>query len=522
MPSVPSYPGVYVEELPGNGRTITGVATSIIAMVGRTRRGPLNRPVRIASFAEFERIFGGLWDDAPLTFAALHCFRNGGREMLVVRVANGATTCSATLPNDAGGDSLVLEAATSIDGETRADPGAWATTLVAAVDYDSADGTPLVAPLFNLTLTDLATGVREAHLNLAADSASPRFATRVLGASSRLARVASSDGTRPAVTPPGAPVPFLDASVAPATADGAAITAEQVVSGSSLEAAREGLFALEHADLFNILCLPPYAPNADVEAQDLPAALAYCARRRAILLVDPPAAVSTVDAARAFVHGLPRSENAALYFPRLLAPNPLHANRVEPYAPCGAVAGVLARTDARRGVWKTPAGLEATLDGITALAARLTDRENGTLNALGVNCLREFPGTGQVVWGGRTLCGADGPPSQWKYLAVRRTALFLEQSLYRGLQWAAFEPNGEPLWAQIRQAVEPFLHALFRQGAFQGASAREAFFVKCGSETTTPGDIEQGIINILVGFAPLKPAEFVIIALKQKAGPPAA
>ena len=241
-----------------------------------------------------------------------------------------------------------------------------------------------------------------------------------------------------------------------------------------------------------------------------------------MLLVDPPAATDTVAEATTFANALTRSENAAFYFPRILAPNPLRENRVEAYAPCGAVAGVLARTDASRGVWKTPAGLDATLNGAAGLAARLTDLENGTLNPQGINCLREFPVAGRVVWGGRTLRGADQLASEWKYLAVRRTALFLEESLYRGTQWVVFEPNDEPLWAQIRLNVGAFMNNLFRQGAFQGTSPRDAYFVKCDGESTTQNDINLGIVNIVVGFAPLKPAEFVIVKLQQMAGQTAA
>lgn len=517
MPAVLSYPGVYIEELPSGVRTLTGVATSITAMVGRTRRGPLNRPVRVFSFGEFERVFGGLWDDAPLTFAALQCFQNGGSDMLVVRVALNATACTATLPHDGGGGNLVLEAATSVTGSSTADPGTWATQVQAAVDYAGAGATTLAAPLFNLTLTHLGTGARESYFNVSADAASPRFVTQVLQTSSLLARVVSGDGTRPAVT--GAtPVDFVDGSVAPATADGDAVTASQVVTGGSLEANREGIYALEHADLFNILCLPPYSATADVQAGDLANAHSYCTRRRAMLLIDPPAATNSVATAQTFANSLTRTENAAFYFPRILAPNPLRENRVQAFAPCGAVAGILARTDASRGVWKTPAGLDATVNGATGLAARLTDLENGTLNPQGINCLREFPVAGRVVWGGRTLRGADQLASEWKYLAVRRTALFLEESLYRGTQWVVFEPNDEPLWAQIRLNIGGFMNNLFRQGAFQGKSPREAFFVKCDSETTTQNDINLGIVNIVVGFAPLKPAEFVIVKLQQMAG----
>ena len=245
-----------------------------------------------------------------------------------------------------------------------------------------------------------------------------------------------------------------------------------------------------------------------------------------MLLVDAPrnwdvaGAVGGIVAFRGAIGSL---KNSALYFPRLRIVDPLRDNQLEEFAPCGVVAGVIARTDASRGVWKAPAGIETTLGGVLELsingsAGGLTDGENGQLNPLGVNCLRNMPGIGHVAWGARTLEGADALASQWKYLPVRRLALFIEESLFRGTQWVVFEPNDEPLWAQIRLNIGAFLQNLFRQGAFQGRTPREAYFVKCDRETTTQTDINMGIVNIHVGFAPLKPAEFVVIRVQQIAG----
>ena len=215
---------------------------------------------------------------------------------------------------------------------------------------------------------------------------------------------------------------------------------------------------------------------------------------------------------------LARSENAAIYYPLIRAPDPNEENRYRTFAPCGVIAGIIAKTDAQRGIWKAPAGMEAILAGVPELEYRMTDEENGTLNPLGVNCLRVLPVAGRVVWGARTMKGADRLANQWKYLPVRRVALYIEESLYRGTQWAVFEPNDEPLWAQIRLNVGAFMHDLFRKGAFQGSTPKEAYLVKCDKETTTQTDIDRGIVNIVVGFAPLKPAEFVIIKIQQLAG----
>ena len=218
------------------------------------------------------------------------------------------------------------------------------------------------------------------------------------------------------------------------------------------------------------------------------------------------------------VSGFSREENAAIFFPRIIASDPLEEGRTRIFVPCGAVAGIIAKIDTQRGVWKAPAGIEATLIGVSDLQVRLTDPENGDLNKEGINCLRIIPAAGKVVWGSRTMKGADRLANQWKYLSVSRTALFIEESLYRGTQWVVFEPNDEPLWSQIRLNVGAFMQDLFRKGAFQGRTPKEAYLVKCDKETTTQYDIDRGIVNILVGFAPLKPAEFVMIKIQQLAG----
>jgi hypothetical protein len=245
-----------------------------------------------------------------------------------------------------------------------------------------------------------------------------------------------------------------------------------------------------------------------------------------MLIVDPPAEWGAkpnfASSARASLTGLgltgTNARYGAIYFPRVRQADPLREGRLDTFVPCGVVAGVMARTDADRGVWKAPAGIDAAMNGVRDLQVNLSDMENGNLNQLGINCLRSFPVVGRVVWGARTLRGADELADEYKYVPVRRLALFLEESLYRGLKWVVFEPNDEPLWSSIRVNVGAFMHNLFRQGAFQGTTPREAYLVKCDSETTTQNDINLGIVNILVGFAPLKPAEFVVVKIQQLAG----
>ena len=307
-----------------------------------------------------------------------------------------------------------------------------------------------------------------------------------------------------------------------------------MIQGSGV-APKTGLHAFDEADIINLLCVPPYTVldggglplpvitgnmvlNGDVEDAVRIAALDYAKGRRAIFLVDPPSRWTTKDDPDPDALGISLDENAALYFPRIMSPDSLQEGRLGTYVPSGVMAGLMARNDAQRGVWKAPAGIEATLKGVPALTVQLTDAENGELNPRGINCLRTFKGVGRVAWGARTMRGADILSDQWKYLPVRRLALFLEESLYRGSQWVVFEPNDEPLWAQIRLNFGAFMHNLFRQGAFQGSSPKDAYLVKCDSETTTQNDINQGIVNIIVGFAPLKPAEFVIIKIQQLAG----
>jgi phage tail sheath protein FI len=270
-------------------------------------------------------------------------------------------------------------------------------------------------------------------------------------------------------------------------------------------------------DIFNLLVLPRGAGQDDAARRALwgPAS-AFCQRERAFLIVDAPSDWATVDDAAA---GIPNmrlgavTDHAGIYWPGLRV-----ASRTQPIDPGGTIAGIMARTDTRRGVWKAPAGLEASILGISGLQHRVSDAENGVTNPQAVNTLRQFAG-GAVVWGARTMAGFDNSgESDYAYVPVRRTALMIEESLYRGLQFAVFEPNDEPLWAQIRLAAGAFMQNLFRQGAFQGSKASEAYDVRCDSSTTTQNDINLGRVNVVVAFAPLRPAEFVVLTVRQLAG----
>jgi uncharacterized protein len=512
MPVTPTYPGVYIEEIPDGAHPIMGVPTSITAFVGRAFRGPTNDPIPIQSFFQFEKTFGGLWAESTMSYAVQHFLLNGGSDALIVRIINGGATASFTLASGNGTDPLILEASS---------PGAWANNLRISVDYDSQN---LSNELFNLIVEifDFNTAqidrqnqpalFSEAFRDLSCVNTDSRYIGKVLEEESRFLRVPSSfigmqPASRPALTVRTSPSLPGD--------DGSELTHSEYEGDSS---AKTGIYALLKADLFNLLCIPPFTRDKDVEISTLMKAADLCHEHRALLILDPRNEWSTpadIIQNLNLLDPIPHKRNAAVYFPWVKALNPSQKNMVETFVPCGVVAGVMARTDAQRGVWKAPAGTEAGLIGISDLSVHLSDAENEELNPLGVNTLRSFHGTGLVVWGARTLEGADSLASEWKYVPVRRLALFIEESLYRGTQWAVFEPNAEPLWSELRLNVGAFLRDLFRKGAFQGSTPREAYFVKCDAETTTAADIGLGIVNIVVGFAPLKPAEFVIIQIQQ-------
>jgi Bacteriophage tail sheath protein len=278
----------------------------------------------------------------------------------------------------------------------------------------------------------------------------------------------------------------------------------------------KGIHALDPVDIFNLLVIPGV-----MSSEALFAAADYCQERRAFLIMDSAKSVQTPAQMEQAVRNtmLPKTSYCAIYFPWINIPDPLSSGQLRLTPPSGSVAGLFARVDGSRGVWKSPAGTGADLVGVSGLSYNLTDSENGALKALGVNCLRVFP-TGTLVWGARTLEGADQSASEWKYIAVRRLTLFIEESIDRGIQWAVFEPNAEPLWAQIRLNVGAFLQQLFGAGAFQGRTPRDAYFVKCDAATTTQNDIDAGVVNVVIGFAPLKPAEFIILKFSTRARPP--
>jgi phage tail sheath protein FI len=286
------------------------------------------------------------------------------------------------------------------------------------------------------------------------------------------------------------------------------------VDGNGTAAAMAGVHMLDAVPIFNLLAVPGEAdPGLIAQLQ------AYCAGRKAFLIAD-----SAADSTFATLQNGPDSRmtgahaiNSAFYFPWLKALD-AQQNVTRPFPPSGFVAGIYAATDAAHGVWQAPAGIGAPVTGASDPVVKLTDAENAVLNPHAVNCIRDFPRFGDVVWGARTLAGSDQASSDWTYVPVRRLALYIESSVYEGTKWAAFEPNDSQLWSELNRSIGAFMQALFAQGAFKGRSAAESYFVQCGAENNPASGVEQGVVNITIGFAPVRPAEFVVIQIQQIAG----
>jgi phage tail sheath protein FI len=536
MPVTPTYPGVYIQEIPSGVHAITGVPTAIAAFVGRALKGPLDTAVTINSFSDFGRIFGGMALGYPLGYSVRDFFANGGGQAIVVRIwePKPIPTPPNPIPQPVAGVAVVppgtsfkVIAGLSLEASS---PGLWgdkvSVTVVGPGAVDAAVLTDLgyaAADLFSLLITDTSTNFNETIRYVSIEEGTRRV-DRVLAAESQLVLV-SRDAFGNSVLPSVAPTPTTSGTFLANGSDGGPITQFTAYVPSS---GKRGLNALDDADLFNLLCIPPDSTSDDWKATGLlfavyRDALAYCKSRRAFLIVDPPKEWTTVIAAvpgpgPAGLNLTAGGDYGAVYFPHLLQSDPLKQGQIGVFAPSGAVAGVFARTDGERGVWKAPAGLGAGLVGVSGFDVKITDAENGQLNPLGVNCLRTFAAAGNVVWGARTLRGADALTDDYKYVPVRRLALFLEESLFRGTKWVVFEPNDEPLWSQIRLNVGAFMNDLFRKGAFAGKTPKDAYLVKCDAETTTSYDQSIGVVNIVVGFAPLRPAEFVVLSIQQLAG----
>jgi phage tail sheath protein FI len=532
MPATYSYPGVYVQELPSPVHPITGVTTSVAAFVDVFASGPVNTAVQVTSFAAFARVFGGFSPDSESSYAISQFFLNGGQNAWVVRVV---PPVGGQAPAPAHGALLAGSPAQEVLGVTAASPGDWGTSVqVTAGDVPGTE-------LFNLYVRQVNGNgqviAAETFRGLSLDQTQPTYAPRVVNDPQTGSALVTVEDHALGYVPFGYPVSVSGGPPAGAGAPGF----QALQAGDSVPALgtvdqeavvelltdpldqQSGIYALDRIEpfIFNILCLPAtrYLDHAHMKAV-IDTAGKYAGGKRAMLIIDPPAGLQTADQMSSWMNdpanGVTRLDSEAVYFPSLQLTDPL-TGLARTVGPSGSLAGIWARIDASRGVWKAPAGTEATILG-ASVTSILTDPENGELNPQGINVLRNFPVFGNVSWGARTLAGEDQLGSQWKYIPVRRTAFFIEESLYEALKWVVFEPNDEPLWSQIRLNVGSFMQGLFRQGAFQGSTPASAYFVKCDSDTTTQADINLGVVNILVGFAPLMPAEFVVLQIQQITG----
>jgi uncharacterized protein len=530
------FPGVHVKEIPSGARPIASIATSNTVFIDTFQKGPVDVAVRLTGWADFERTFGGLWIHSEASYAIQQYFQNGGAVAFVIRtpfVDSTGDPLPADVTDFATAEFTLLAGAEDALEVTAHSGGTWGNAVHLGVLPHATD-----AALYTLLVRQYAGDrvvAEELYQNISTDPEAPRFADTVINGTSTLITVAVQGGLRPDATEQAdtTPVSTLDdlrelpRALLQALVSGGdgylpgdtgyEIHAQAAIIGSAAD--RTGMSALENIvpDVFNTLCIPAAASLGVVPAREVyQAAERFCRDRFAFLLVDPGLGVGREAIYTDWFSDLGSavSRNAAGYYPRLTIPDVRNGNRPRSLAPSGMVAGMMARIDASRGVWKSTAGTETRYAGGDP-EYLLTDLEQEPLNRLGVNAIRSFPVYGNIIWGARTLVGADDLADEYKYIAVRRTALFIQQSLQRGLKWTVFEGNDEDLWGQIRLNVGAFMQGLHRQGAFQGKAASDAYLVKCDAETTRQADIDLGIVNLLVAFAPLKPAEFVVLNFQQ-------
>ena len=490
--------GIESAEHSGADHAIERVATGVAAFCGRTLKGPLNRPVPVASFAEYTQHFGGLWQPSTLSYAVEQFFENGGREAYIVRVANSARAPSLTLP--AGKSSLQLMAL---------NPGSR-EYLRASVDYDGIGENE--RDRFNLVLQR----VRAASSELIEEqeifrrlSVLPESGRRVsdILLDSRLARVAGEvPAQRPdrSVRNPGSPiVGYINSNTD--GDDGAPLTDYDVI-GSATDGT--GIFALRSITGFNLLCIPPLTRDQDVGLSTLMIAARFCRDRHALLVVDPPSTWATASIALTELREWPfRSENAVMYYPRVVALDRLRG-RHETFGSCGAAAGMIARTDETWPVWAAAEGEDAILRPGLRPASAVTEQERVRLAQAGVNTMAAVRPSARASASPRTLAAGSSGSPDWKFLAARRLALFITASVERGTRWLMFEQNGPAAWSRAQAQVEAFLEGLDAQGAFAGSMAEESYFAICDERVNEPRTIAEGKVKVLFGIAITRPGDF--------------
>ncbi|HYK05700.1 MAG TPA: phage tail sheath C-terminal domain-containing protein [Thermoanaerobaculia bacterium] len=533
------HPGVYVQELPAAVKPIEGVSTSTAAFVGIADKGPIpgtnlpnGRPAQafmVTSFAEYTRNFGGFRADSYLSYAARGFFDNGGRRLYIVRVAKNAVSSIATIAESPSVPAKELAISASSQGK-------WGDNLwVQVTDASNGDATNFrLLVMQGATLDDAKANVLESFDDLApksgvaTDPVPVNYVKNVVNTRSEFIVVTNDITARPTTATGPTRLGGGDDGAALGSSDYIGTGADPAFSFSG-----SGVHALDKITDVSLLAIPGQG-----DKQTINGAMAYCKNQRPLQDVffigdigtlDPPLArtvgaqpvdAGTIAEARTFILDTttPIDKSAgdygALYYPWFRSADPLGLGRnpLILLPPSGAMAGVYARIDNSRGVFKAPAGTEAGVAGAVSAATTVSDTEQDRLNPINLNVIRVVPTAGLVAWGTRTIGSDPG----WRYVPVRRMAIFLRTSIYYGIQWAVFEPNDAPLWSGLRLNIRAFMLTQFRAGAFQGSKPDDAFFVICDATTTTQQDIDNGVVNILVGFAPLKPAEFVVLKLSQK------
>ncbi len=542
-----SYPGIYIQERPLSTHTITPAPTSITAFVGYTHPWKTVTPgtaVQIFSFSDYETYFGGLYSSGyfanDVAQAVYAFFENGGNNAYVVGLQPEAigTATSVTFGN--------LSGQLAFTSQIVPDPTGAPTVGIALQALEPTDIVPMTATVTNLRASNafatppvtllydafdlvITYGTRiEVYrsLNLLTLKGQKGSLDSLINGISSLVTVAPMSGTSY-----GAGFPYTGSSLpavpAPATFSLPASPGLPAGFYTSFSIADfvnvfQANTSLDNVEILNLVLVPGVSDNTVVSA-----ALEFAERKRAFAILDPPPqavasapSTSALPQINTLTATMPTSQNGAIYFPYLKSTDIITGNPIE-VAPSGYAAGIYAATDSTRGVWKAPAGLATGLLGTSGPVPSgvMNDMQQGVLNEAAVNCMRTFTGSGTVVYGARTLVGTEGSAfPQSKYVPVRRMTLFIEQTLVANLKWVVFEPNDEPLWLAIKSSIEAFLLSLFNQGALQGATPSAAFQVKCDSTTTSSADQDNGVVNVVIAVALLKPAEFVIITISQIAG----
>ncbi len=501
---MPEYlsPGVYIEEIEIGAKPIEGVSTSTAGCLGKTERGPTD-PRLVTSFPQFQRVYGGFLKDSYLAYAVDGFFANGGQRCFVGRiVGKGAVASSAKFKDEDGKYAIEVTAIGS---------GKWGDGIKIKIENaslsDLDESLPINPELFKLTVSYYKDKVNqiepsqiEIYDNLSPSAASSESIEKRINDISLLIKVKrlTDDAEKR--------IKNAEEWLASGN-DGAAITATEykgVTDPPPAPGERTGLYAFEEVDEIAIV----FAPDENAVNGVTPALIEHCEKMK-----DRFAVLSAAQNAGLISKLRPPQDSkyAAFYYPWIEILDPvLNIGKLVP--PSGHMAGIYARSDVERGVHKAPAN--EVVRSVTKLQFQLLKGDQDILNPRGVNVIRSFPGRGIRVWGARTV----STDSLWKYVNVRRLFIFLEESIEEGTQWVVFEPNDERLWARVRQTITQFLTRVWRDGALMGTTPEEAFFVKCDRSTMTQDDIDNGRLIVLIGVAPVKPAEFVIFRIAQWTG----